>query len=353
MAEQVLKIDVSGLEISPGLVTLPVHGERNNFGKEQRKIKFLKLTDVLADQHEKKISDKFRIALVQGILFCVKRNISPNVLQSCDRPIYISEDRSTINVLRPAGADSTAIKRLSETFKDILRNNMICKDAQSIADDFLELATNGDLTVESAMKHPLFWTAADKILYFKKCCGDERRKRTCNISVESMIGVNCWISLLNNSDEKQVADLRIGLYKRNGDLSIDNATVKHCAQENTYRDYSGTKWRDFLCFFRNIHAHFYEQNESIKCCFGNNENEGYWNFFRKQFPGLLMKLRKHYSSDMKGLQTGIEPKFLPDIYEQNVPASDGNAIRNAVSRPNYADVVKNTISPKVTHRTSN
>lgn len=324
-ATQSLRIDLThGFYMSPGFVTLRVDGKTDD-GREEREVRFQKLCDVLrAPEPGKKISDKFRIALVQAILFSLKHTKSNDATEG---DIYISEDKSTVNVPRPQGAVSSSLKRLACTFRYILSKNMISEDAQSIADDFCEVATKGNFTdASNALNHPIFWTAAQKIRYFKKSLNTEKQKRTSYCTAELMIGDD-WINKLLINDAEEVENLRNSLRNKGGSLSIEDGTVKDLADDNTWYDYRGDSWKDFLAFFRNIHAHFWQQKENVLCCFHNDEHDGYWEYFSKRFPGLFIKVYKEYKHPIN-FHNGVEPKFLPEVYVQSVPTSKVNARAN-------------------------
>lgn len=338
-ATQSLHVDFThGFDMSPGFVTVPITGGTSD-GKETRKVKFQKLCDLLKTPSEpgKKISDKFRIALVQAILFSSKHNQSSNSVT--EKGIYISEDGSTVNVPRPVGAGSTSLKCQSSTFKFILSRNMISQDAQSIADDFCERVTKGDLTVDGALNHPIFWTAAQKIWYFKKSLSTERQKAS-SYTAKTMIGGN-WIGKLGIDDDVELENFRHSCFRTKyaSNLSVEDHTVKKLATENRYYDYDGDSWKDFLAFFRNIHAHFWQQDENVRCCFRNDEHNGYWDFFSKRFPGLFVKVYEKYRHNIN-FHNRVEPKFLPDAYEQeDIPTSitkthrDFDCWKNKMRRP--------------------
>lgn len=294
---------------SSGLVTLGIDG---NEATQHPEIKFQTLGVVLP-LNATNITDEFRIALVQAILFNWGRNKSTDRYEG---EIYISKDNSTVNVPRPKGADSTSLRSLSVNFKRILSSKMKSEDTKSIAKNFCDLVKKGDYRdIKDALKHPLFWSSAQKIALFKKSLVVEKNKKLpgSKCTVQVMTGGN-WIEKLVIEDRMEIEDHQQNVMESddNGSLSVASDTIKLLALSNEFRRYDGESWEDFLRFFRNIHAHFWEQDDSVQCCFHESYEDGYWEFFSQQFPGLFMKVYEEYKGFPK-LPTLVERRFLPDV----------------------------------------
>lgn len=342
-SEMELKVDLdyANCKMSAGHVILRIDGCAIGTN-EQKKIKFYDVSSALKslEANGKVISDKFRIALLRAILSCLKDADSSH--ESTCR-VCISDDSLTVNA-SPAKDETEDAMSLSEISGLILpKKTLISSDLQTIADDFCkQLANKKFCNIEHALKHPIFWSGSNKIRYFEMTWAEENYKeithklsrdnntKTWNLTPlepDEQPDGESWTAALKIPGS-ECADLNHDLkILPNSSLAIQQETMIEFAANVPYRKlikgswerrtrtYNGRSWKEFLFFFRNVHAHFQEQEEEIRHCFHNDSEDGYWDFFGKRFPGLFINVFKIYKHKVN-FKDSAPPKFLPSVHDE-------------------------------------
>lgn len=208
-----------------------------------------------------------------------------------------------INLSRFSGTFEANL--FTEAFDDLSIGKDFCKKAKDGAFDFSTVEPTGQ--IQKALKHPLFWTSAEKISYYEKCLAQEkcnRKKKVpyylcydgCNYSLKasSPDSPYKWFQALSIGKDKLKEARSAPTSRVNKKMTstpiMDLAKRKwESGERKGEQKYNESSWLDFLRFFRNTLAHFdtLEEKQKLRLGFSNGD-DGYWGFFSRRFPGLFL-----------------------------------------------------------------
>lgn len=163
----------------------------------------------------------------------------------------------------------------------------LMEDQRIIADHFSQ-RIHEFADIKEALTHPLFWTSSEKIMHFKKCAS--KHGCTSKICCNEQSG-NCFLGEENGCSWKGKLTIDWGqlediCFSPNGNENVEESTIKRLADVS----YNDCYLEQFLQFFGDIHATFWQQSDEVRRCFNDDTEDGYWKFFSQKFPGLFISV---------------------------------------------------------------